>query len=106
MPSYIIAYHGEIKTPETPDEGAAHMQQWKDWVTNLGDAVVNPGSPIGPSKLVSPTGIAEDNLPDAMSGFSVVKADTLDAALEMAKSCPYVEVGGTLRVAQLIEMGG
>ncbi len=106
MPSYIIAYHGEIKTSETLEEGAAHMQQWKDWVTNLGDAVINPGSPIGPSKLVSPAGISDDNLPDAMSGFSVVKADTLDAALEMAKTCPYVEAGGTLRVAQLIEMGG
>jgi len=106
MPSYIIAYHGEIQKPATPEQGAAHMQQWKDWITNLGDAVINPGSPIGTSKLVNTAGITDDTLPDPMSGFSVVKADTLDAALEMAKSCPYVDAGGTLRVAELIEMGG
>lgn len=105
MPNFIIAYHGEVNQPKSPEEASAHMAKWQAWVQGLGNAVVNPGSPLGKSKLVTPKGVAEDNLPDKMTGFSVVKADSLDAALEMAKSCPYVEVGGTLKVAQLMEMG-
>ena len=46
MSNYIIAYHGG-KKPESPEEGAKHMAKWKAWVGGLGDAVVNPGTPLG-----------------------------------------------------------
>ena len=39
-----------------------------------------------------------------MIGFSVVKANSMEAALEMAKECPHVELGGTLEVAEMMEM--
>ncbi len=38
-----------------------------------------------------------------MMGFSVVKADSMDAALEMAKGCPFLEMG-TVEVAEMMEM--
>ncbi len=103
MSEYIIAYHGG-KMPESPEEGAKQRAKWKAWVDNLGDAVVNPGSPMGRTKLVSSTGVADDNGSDKMSGFSIVKADSLDSALEMAKACPFLETGGTLKVAELMKM--
>lgn len=104
MPNYIIAYHGDLKKPTNPAEGNSQMAKWKAWVNGLGDAVVNPGSPMGMSKIVSSTGVADDNWPNKMSGFSIVKADSLDSALDMAKACPYLEIGGTLKVAELMEM--
>ncbi len=103
MPNYIIAYHGGNK-PESPDEGAKHMAKWKAWVEDLGDAAVNPGTPLGKSKTVSSSGVSDDGGPDPMSGFSIVKADSMDAALEMAKACPFLETGGTLEVAEVMEM--
>ena len=36
-------------------------------------------------------------------GFSVVKADRMDAALEMAKSSPQLEIG-TIEVAEMKDM--
>ena len=39
-----------------------------------------------------------------MSGFSVVKADDMDAALEMAGACPFLDIEGTLEVAEMMEM--
>jgi hypothetical protein len=39
-----------------------------------------------------------------MSGFSVVMAADIDAALEMAKRCPFLDIGGTLEVAEMLEM--
>ena len=103
MSNYIIAYHGGRK-PENPEEGAKHMAKWKAWVGGLGDAVVNPGTPLGKSKIVSSSGVSDDGGPNAMSGFSIVKADNMDAALEMAKGCPFLELGGTLEVAEVMEM--
>lgn len=103
MPNYIIAYRGGGK-PETPEEGAKHMAKWQAWVGGLGDAAVNPGTPLGSTRMVSADGVSDDGGPDAMSGFSVVAADNMEAALEMAKACPFLDVGGTLEVAEMKEM--
>ncbi len=45
MPDYIIAYHG-AKKPESPEEDAKHMAKFQGGVGGLGDAVVNPGTPL------------------------------------------------------------
>ncbi len=102
MSSYIFAYHGG-KKPESPEEGAKGMAKWKAWIGGLGDAVVNPGTPLGMSKTVSSGGVSDDGGPNPLVGFSIVKADGMDAALEMAKGCPFLEMG-TIEVAEVKEM--
>ncbi len=103
MSNYVFAYHGG-KKPESPEEGAKHMAKWKAWIGGLGDAVVNPATPLGKSKTVSSGGVSDDGGPNPLLGFSIVKADSMDAALEMAKGCPLLELGGTLEVAEVMEM--
>ena len=105
MANYIIAYRGG-RRPETPEEGAEHKAKWHAWVGGLGDAVVNPGTPLGKTRIVSSSGVSDDGGPDPMSGFSVVTADSMEAALEMATACPFLDVGGTLEVAEMMEMKG
>jgi hypothetical protein len=101
MPKYIIAYHGGVKF-ESPEQGAPHMAKWKAWVSELGDAVVNPGTPLAKGKLINSRGVsdAEENL---LTGFSMIMADNMDAALKMAQRCPYVD-HGTIEVAEVMEM--
>ena len=103
MSNYIIAYHGG-KKPESPEEGAKHMAKWQAWVDGLGDAAVNPGTPLGKSRIVSADGVSDDGGSAPMSGYSIVEADSMDAALEMAKACPFLETGGTLEVAEIMKM--
>jgi hypothetical protein len=101
MPKYIIAYRGEPKF-ESPQEGAVQMAKWKAWIGGLGDAVVNPGTPLAKGKLVSSRGVA-DNGENRLTGFSMVLADNMDAAHELAQRCPHVE-HGTVKVAEVMEM--
>jgi hypothetical protein len=102
MPNYIFAYHGG-SMPESPEEGAKLMEKWGAWMGGLGDAVVNPGSPVGISKTVSAGGVTDDGGANPLSGYSLLKADNMDAALAMAKSCPHLETG-TIEVAEQVEM--
>ncbi len=102
MSQYIFAYHGG-NMPENPEEGAKHMAKWEAWVGGLGTAVVNPGTPLGKSKTVSSSGVADDGGANPLLGFSIFEADSLDAAVEMAKGCPYLEFG-TIEVAEVKEM--
>ncbi len=102
MSNYVFAYHGG-KKPERPEEGAELMAKWKAWIGGLGDAVVNPGTPLGMSKTVGSGGVADDGGSKPLLGFTIVKADSMDAALEMAKGCPYLDIG-TIEVAEAMEM--
>ncbi len=102
MSNYIMAYHAGLKF-EPPEGGAKGMEKFKAWVGSLGDAVVNPGTPLGMSKTVSSGGVSDNGGENRLIGFSIVKADSMDAALEMAKVCPYLEIG-TIEVAEMMEM--
>lgn len=103
MSNYIFAYHGGGEMPASPEEGAKQMAKWQAWVGGLGDAMVNPGTPLGKSKTVSAGGVSDDGGSNPLSGFSVVKADSMDAALKMARACPYLDMG-TIEVARMMEM--
>jgi hypothetical protein len=58
---------------------------------------------MGKSRTVSADGVSDDGGPNPLTGYTIVKADSMEAALEMAKECPFLEMG-TLEVAELMEM--
>ena len=104
MPKFLFAYHGG-KIPETEAEIAAEMQRWRDWMDGLGDALVDPGNPVGMSITVSIDGVADNGGANPVSGYSLVMADDLNAALAMAAGCPMVTQGhGSIEVAETHHM--
>lgn len=103
MARFVFAYHGGPQSM-SPEDGRAHMGKWMAWMNGLGDTVVDRGLPLGKSVTVGPDGITEDGGPNPLSGFTVVEAEDLDAALEMAKRCPHVDIGGTIEVAPALAM--
>ncbi len=102
MPDFIIAYRGSNK-PATPQEGERQREKWHAWVKGLGAAAVNPGTPLGKSRIVSSSGVSNDAGPNALSGYSIVRAEDMDAAIELARACPYCETG-SVEVAQIMNM--
>jgi hypothetical protein len=103
MPKFMIAYHGGDK-PNSKEEGMAHMGKWKEWVASLGDKIINPGTPLMSSKLLTASGTQDDTSQDSMNGYAIFTADDMDSALEIAKGDPFLQINGTLRVSQLMEM--
>ena len=102
MATFILAYHGGT-APESPEEGAKGMVKWQAWIDSLGDAVVNPGTPMGESKIVSSEGVSENGGPDRLTGFAMVKAENFDAAIEIAKGDPFLDMG-TIEVAEVFNL--
>ena len=104
MAQFIFAYHGG-KTPETPQEGEKVMAAWTAWFEKLGAAMVQPGAPLGMSKTVNGSGVTDGGGANPVSGYSVVSAADIDAAVKMAKGCPMVaDNSGSVEVAELLEM--
>jgi hypothetical protein len=103
LSSYIIAYRGGGQ-PRSAEEKARGMARWQEWLHGLGDAVLDAGTPLGASRIVSAGLVSDAPASTRLTGFSIVEADSMESALEMARSCPFLEVG-TLEVAEVLKMG-
>ena len=101
MANYLLTYYGG-GMPETPEEGARVMKAWTDWFGVLGDALVDGGNPTSQSRAISPDGSVMDATM-APSGYSVIKADDLDAAVKAATGCPVLAGGATVVVSETFE---
>ena len=103
MPKFVFAYHGG-KMADTPEESAKQMEKWKAWFADMGSDVVEIGNPVGLSKTVSADGVADNGGSNPLSGFSLVSADNIEAAVELAKGCPIVTNEGSVEVAEAIDI--
>lgn len=99
MPNYVFAYHGS-KRPPNP---AQHMARWKAWIAGLGDALVNPGVAVGKSKTMSADGVTDGGGPNPLAGFSIVRAENMDAAIALTRGCPHLDIG-TIQIAEDMQM--
>ncbi len=104
MPRFVLIYYGEPKF-ERPEDGKNYQSKWRTWAGGLGDFLVDPAIPlVKPNKTVSTQGVSDSSSQERLSGFSIVEADDMASAIEMAKSNPHLE-HGTMEVAQTTDMG-
>jgi len=103
MAKYLLAYIGG-GVPETEEAQQAAMAAWGAWLGGLGDALVDPGNPFGPSRSIAAGGAVSDRGGAGLSGYSVLSADSLDAATEAAKGCPVLQSGGTVEVYETFDV--
>ncbi|MEO5634061.1 hypothetical protein [Gaiella sp.] len=104
MAKYALLYRGGGGMPETPEEGKKIMAAWMTWYGALGEAVSDGGAPFGPSLSISADGGRAPNAPSGLSGYTILTADNLEAATEMASGCPVLAGGGAVDVYERIDM--
>ena len=104
MANFLLIYSGGSGMAPTPTEQAATMQAWGAWFTKLGPAVVDGGNPTTPiAKHISAGGKVGDGAVGTLAtGYSILKADTMTAAVEMAKGCPVLLGGGQVSVYETV----
>jgi len=99
MANYLLAYTGGMA--QTDAEREAAMAAWGAWFGELGSAVVEMGAPVGPSASVTSAG-GDGAAPSGLSGYSVISADSLDAAAALVGKCPVLAHGGKVDVYETI----
>jgi hypothetical protein len=103
MPQYAIVYLGGNQ-PSSPEEGKQHMSKYMDWLSSLGDSVISPANPLKNTSTVNSNGSVTSGGTTTMSGYTIIEVDSMDAALSVAKTCPFLDIGGSLEVSELIQM--
>lgn len=103
MTQFVLVYLGGNQ-PSSPEEANKHFSKYMEWLSSLGDSVVIPTIPLKDTTTVSPDGTVREGGSSAMSGFTILKADSMEAAISIAQACPFLEIGGSLEVSEMMEM--
>ena len=86
MSMFIFAYRApKGYQPGDPEVGAA----WRSYFAALGPALHDAGNPV-----FNRATLGETRAETVLSGYSFVTADDLEAAVVLAKGCPFVGAGG------------
>lgn len=102
MSTYLLLYSGG-RLPQTEEETKTVMEAWGAWLAGIGDALVD-GNPFTPNaKTLSPDGDVSDGPVGPMaSGYSLIKAGSMDEAVEMAKGCPVKLSGASISIFEVM----
>ncbi len=104
MAKYLFVYHGG-KNPESEEEVKEVLDAWGGWMGAMGAAVIDGGNPVGMSTTVNGDGSVTDNGgSNPATGYGLFEASDLDDAIAKAKGCPILSSGGTVELAEAIDM--
>jgi hypothetical protein len=116
MAKFLFIYRNVKESYGTmsPEEMQQMLQKWSTWISGgikagwmvqAGDGLKTEGRVVNAKKLITDGPFAEAK--EIVGGYSVIQAETIDAAAEQAKGCPIFLRGGSVEVRPLqgFEMG-
>jgi hypothetical protein len=93
---FVFIYHGYMEPAQDT------MDAWMKWFAEIGDSIVDSGNPFGPGREVTPSGRRDLPLDaGAASGYTIVNAESLDAAEKLLANCPIIT---SVRIYEAIPM--
>ncbi len=99
MAKFIFAYHGSPNFKSSED-GSKYHGKFKSWVVGLGAAALEPLNPVGKSKTVCASGVADDGGSNPLGGYTVIDAVDIVEAVKIAQTCPHTEFG-SIEIAEI-----
>ena len=107
MAKFVVIYSGGSGMAATPEEQERIMAEWGAWYGKLGPAIIDGGNPFGASKSIPGAGAAAVDGPGSTpaTGYTIITADSLDAAAAACADHPHLSQGGQVQVFETIDMG-
>jgi hypothetical protein len=107
MAKFLFVYRNSAESYGniSPDEAKQILAKWNAWITegirqgwmlDGGDGLKREGRVVNAKKVVTDGPFIE--VKEIVGGFSIVQADTVDAAAELAKGCPIFLRGGSVSI--------
>jgi hypothetical protein len=106
MKNYVFEYYNDSEPADrnTPMDKSV-MDAWNAWFGGLGSSVIDAGNPFNSNGMVvEKSGVSHIEKHPA-SGYTIVKAQSMEDAVEMAEGCPVLnQKNGAVRVYETLPM--
>jgi hypothetical protein len=110
MKNYLFVYRSDFsKMPQySPEERESITKKWMDWMGSIaaqnkladrGNRLDISGKVVMHNQVITNGPYAE--IKESIGGYSVVKAESYEAAIELAKGCPVFTAGGTVEIREI-----
>lgn len=94
----------------TPAQMQERMTSWMNWMGGIAakDRLVSRGNRLGirESRTIDAGGVVMDGpyveVKEFINGMMIVKAESLDEAVELARECPILQGGGKVEVRLIV----
>jgi hypothetical protein len=108
MTKYLLLYRAPVSASDqmagaTPEQAQAGMDAWMGWAGRVGSALTDMGAPCQYADTVGATYASSDGF---IGGYSIVEADSVDAAKALLDGHPHLMMGegAGIDVHELLEM--
>ena len=107
MAKFVVIYSGGSGMAATPEEQERIMGEWGAWYEKTGAAITDGGNAFGGSKSIAGAGAAAADGPGTVpaTGYTIIEADSLEAAAAACSDHPHLGHGGQVAVFETIDMG-
>ena len=107
MAKFVVIYSGGMGMAAEPEEQQRIMDEWGAWYGRMGPAIKDGGNPFAASKSFSGAGAAAADGPGSVpaTGYTIIEADSLDAAAAACADHPHLGHGGQVAVFETLDMG-
>jgi hypothetical protein len=110
MAKFLFIYRRgqDVGAGISPEKMQQTLERWRVWIGDAlrqgwmldsGDALTQEGRVVRPTQLITDGPFVEAK--EIVGGFSVIQADTLAAAAQLAQGCPALLSGGSVEVRPL-----
>ena len=112
MQEFLLIFRmAPAETKPSPEQMQAMIKNWQNWMGGIAaqDKLVSSGNRLaGEGKVVKPGQLVTNGpfveIKEAVGGYIMIKANTLDEAAEISKGCPILLVGGNVEVRPIAPM--
>jgi hypothetical protein len=98
MAKFVMLYVGGDQ-PASQEDGAAVMAAWGDWFKKNDDVIADRGSAFG-----GVSGIGAALPASGVTGFTIIEADSADAAASLLKDHPHLAANGRIEIHETLDM--
>ena len=114
MKEFALLFRRDFNSSEaqpSPEQLQQMMKPWEDWMGGLaaqnklvssGNRLSSEGRVVKPNKTVTNGPYVE--LKEALGGYILVRANTIDEAAELSMGCPILQIGGNVEVRTVVPM--
>lgn len=116
MKDYLFIYRigedaNQAMAQRSPEEMQAVTQQWMDWIGGIAaqNKLGERGNRLFPTgKVLRPGNVVADGpyteIKEFISGYSIIKAESLDDATKLAEGCPGLRLGGNVEIREVNQL--
>ena len=117
MKKFMAVFTGSPSSPEgqrwqaldektRKEREAAGLKAWHEWGAKHAAVTVGDGGPLGKTKRVTKAGIADTR--NSMSGFTIVQAESHEAAARLFENHPHFSIfpGDGVEIMEIMPIPG